>query len=200
MVRGVTESNPHGTYDHHMMVISVIDDVTLKVIHYTGEVADAARGGAISSFSFFSNFGSGSEETDCKDDQGGGASDGGDASAAVVENIVKILVSNEKIEVLSYPEESSFEVFPPDKAIERARSRLGEKEYGLFKNNCECFVNWAITDQAVSNQFESGKWVTGLSTLLGAYAGYKEGGWSGAARGALTGAQQGYQYHRENRH
>ena len=41
VVRSVTEATPHGLYDHHMLVIAVVDAVTLRVIHYTGEVADA---------------------------------------------------------------------------------------------------------------------------------------------------------------
>ena len=179
-----------------MMVISIIDDVTLKVIHYTGEVADAARDGAVSSFSFFSSFG-GRDETDCRDDQGAGA--GGNGSAAVVENNVKISISNETLELLEYSSEGAYKVFPPKDAIERARSRLGEREYGLFKNNCECFVNWAITGHAVSIQFEAGKWTAGLGAVFGAYSGYKEGGWSALLKGAVAGAHQGYQYHRENR-
>jgi hypothetical protein len=37
-------------------------------------------------------------------------------------------------------------------AIERARSRLREREYCLFRNNCEHLINWAITDKKESDQ------------------------------------------------
>ena len=43
MVRGATESNPHGTYDHHMLVIAVIDDVTLHVTVAERDTAAAAQ-------------------------------------------------------------------------------------------------------------------------------------------------------------
>ena len=53
MVCRATESNPHGAYDHHVLVIAVIDDDTLHVIHYTGEVANTAADSAITSFGSF---------------------------------------------------------------------------------------------------------------------------------------------------
>ena len=193
VVRGATESNPHGTYDHHMLVIAVIDDVTLHVIHYTGEVADAAADSAVTSFGSFGSFGGG-EDVDC---EGGGGTRGG--SAAVKEQKVRIQVRTEKVEVLEYPEQRGLSLFPPDEAIKRARSRLGEKEYGLFKNNCECFVNWAVTGIATSNQYESGKWSALLGAAVGAVSGYWKEGFSGAAKGAVKGAQQSYQNYRENR-
>ena len=196
VVRGATESNPHGTYDHHMLVVAVLDDVTLHVIHYTGEVADAAGDSAVTSFSSFGMRlgGRGGEDTDC---EGGEGARGG--SAAVMEQKVRIDVRIEKVEVLDYPEQRGLNLFPPDEAIERARSRLGEKEYGLFKNNCECFVNWAVIGIATSNQYESGKWSTFFGAVVGAVSGYRKEGVSGAAKGAVVGAQQSYQHYRENR-
>ena len=193
VVRGATESNPHGTYDHHMLVIAVIDDVTLHVIHYTGEVADAAADSAVTSFGSFGSFGGG-EDVDC---EGGGDTRGG--SAAVKEQKVRIQVRTEKVEVLEYPEQRGLSLFQPDEAIKRARSRLGEKEYGLFKNNYECFVNWAVTGIATSNQYESGRWSALFGAAVGAVSGYWKEGFSGAAKGAVKGAQQSYQNYRENR-
>ena len=38
VVRSASESNLNSIYDYHMLVIAVIDDVTIHVIHYTGEV------------------------------------------------------------------------------------------------------------------------------------------------------------------
>ena len=38
--------------------------------------------------------------------------------------------------------------------IERARSRLGEKHYRLFSNNCEHFVEWCLHDVSRSFQAE----------------------------------------------
>ena len=188
-----------------MLVIAVVDNETLRVIHYTGEVADAMADYTLSSFSSFGStlFGSAIFGRSENVDRGGGAtattSAEGTGSATVQEHIVKIKVGVDKVEVLEYPKQSGIEVYPPKEAIERARSRLGEKEYGLFKNNCECFVNWAITGRAVSNQSDGGRWAAGLGALAGAAAGYKKGGFSGLAMGAFAGAQQNYQNYRENR-
>ena len=194
VVRGASESNPHGTYDHHMLVIAVINDDTVLVIHYTGEVADAAADSAATSFSSFGSFvGRGaSEDVDCE----GGEGARGGGSSAVLEQKVKIHARREKVELLEYPD---IKLFSPDKAIERARSRLGEREYGLFKNNCECFVNWAVTGIATSNQYESGKWSAIFGSVVGAVGGYWKEGLRGAVKGAASGAHQSYQHYRENR-
>src|SRR5690349_6412540 len=45
--------------------------------------------------------------------------------------------------------------FDPDEVIRRARSRLGEKRYRLFSNNCEHFVEWCLHDVARSFQAET---------------------------------------------
>lgn len=44
--------------------------------------------------------------------------------------------------------------FDAEAAIERARSRLGERRYRLWSNNCEHFVNWALDGEARSAQVE----------------------------------------------
>jgi len=45
--------------------------------------------------------------------------------------------------------------FHADEVIRRARSRLGEKRYRLFSNNCEHFVEWCLHDVARSFQAET---------------------------------------------
>lgn len=40
----------------------------------------------------------------------------------------------------------------PDVAIQRAKSRLGEKNYNLLFNNCEHFANWCKTGVSYSQQ------------------------------------------------
>ena len=44
--------------------------------------------------------------------------------------------------------------FSPDEIIERALSRIGEKNYSLRDNNCEHFVNWCRTGQSESRQVD----------------------------------------------
>jgi hypothetical protein len=61
-----------------------------------------------------------------------------------------------------------------DEVILRARSRLGEKRYRLFTNNCEHFVEWCLHDVARSFQAETalsyptmvGEWLRGVLVRL----------------------------------
>jgi len=45
--------------------------------------------------------------------------------------------------------------FEAEKAIERARSRLGEKQYRLLTNNCEHFVEWCLHGEHRSFEVET---------------------------------------------
>ena len=45
-------------------------------------------------------------------------------------------------------------VYDVQMRITRARSRRGEVEYNLLLNNCESFVNWALTNENLSEQVE----------------------------------------------
>ena len=42
--------------------------------------------------------------------------------------------------------------FIPDVVVERAESRLGERQYDLFFNNCEHFANWCKTGRSECEQ------------------------------------------------
>ena len=44
--------------------------------------------------------------------------------------------------------------FSADEVIERAVSRIGEKNYSFLNNNCEHFVNWCRTGHADSRQVD----------------------------------------------
>lgn len=45
--------------------------------------------------------------------------------------------------------------FIPDVVVERAESRLGERQYDLFLNNCEHFANWCKTGNAECRQLRN---------------------------------------------
>jgi len=45
--------------------------------------------------------------------------------------------------------------FEAEEVIRRARSRLGEKRYRLFSNNCEHFVEWCLHDVSRNYQAET---------------------------------------------
>lgn len=42
--------------------------------------------------------------------------------------------------------------YSPEAVVERAESRLGEREYDLWKNNCEHFARWCKTGKSISYQ------------------------------------------------
>ncbi|PSR17139.1 hypothetical protein C8255_14125 [filamentous cyanobacterium CCP3] len=50
-----------------------------------------------------------------------------------------------------YPVRQSI-IYPPDTVIERATSRLGERQYDLLQNNCEHFATWCTTGRSESRQ------------------------------------------------
>jgi len=44
--------------------------------------------------------------------------------------------------------------YSPEEIVRRARSRLGENDYGLLTNNCEHFCNWCVSGISRSAQVE----------------------------------------------
>jgi len=51
--------------------------------------------------------------------------------------------------------ESSESRYSPPEIVRRARSRLGENDYQVLRNNCEHFCNWCISGRSYSTQVES---------------------------------------------
>ena len=45
-------------------------------------------------------------------------------------------------------------IFEPDEVIARAKSRLGERSYDLWDNNCEHFATWCRSDERESPQID----------------------------------------------
>jgi hypothetical protein len=58
-------------------------------------------------------------------------------------------------------------VYSLQEIVRRARSRLGEDEYHVLKNNCEHFCNWCISGRSCSKQVERPGAIT-LRALVGA--------------------------------
>ena len=57
---------------------------------------------------------------------------------------------------------------PAREVIRRARSRIGEEAYNLFKNNCEHFANWCKEGDSTSKQARNGEMaLIGLGVTAG---------------------------------
>lgn len=59
------------------------------------------------------------------------------------------------VKICTFPEESTlpgYHLYSAEETVERARSRLGEKKYDLFFNNCEHFAVWCKTNISNSRQ------------------------------------------------
>ncbi len=68
--------------------------------------------------------------------------------------------NGQEIQVRDYQfdsESESIAASATERVIERAKSRLGETSYHLFRNNCEHFAVWCKTGKPVSSQVESAK-------------------------------------------
>lgn len=113
----------------------------------------------------------------------------------IVEADVEFDLKTDRLELLTYSEE----ILPADKAIAKARSRKGEKDYGLFGNNCESFVNWVLTDKAITNQADAGLDQVQAGFVEGASKGYLEGGLKGLFVEGFKSAAGAYANYREER-
>jgi hypothetical protein len=65
--------------------------------------------------------------------------------------------------------EDSESKYSPQEIVLRARSRLGENEYHVLRNNCEHFCNWCISGRSRSTQVERPLAST-LRALVGTFA------------------------------
>ncbi len=71
----------------------------------------------------------------------------------------------DKIEVAVYKD--GVVIYTPEEAIARARSRKGEAKYKLLSNNCESFVNWALTGEDVTDQGDAAPKKIALGAAIG---------------------------------
>lgn len=135
-----------GVYDHHMLVVQVLDESHLRVIHYT--TTDDYVDGKSNDSSLVAVASTGTSS--------------GASAGEVRENIIEVDLAQEKIEKLEYP--PGVAKYTGREAIKRARTRLGETGYSLLFNNCESLVNWAITVKNATNQGDAGVVAGGLLT------------------------------------
>lgn len=131
-----------------MLVVSVVNKEEAEVIHYNG-----------------------SEETDSGSVMStvlnAIALAGG--KAEIVKHRKYLNPKKDHIDLLEY--EDGVALYTGEKAVKRAREKIGEDKYHLFSNNCECFVNWVITGEEVSEQVKTGvKIAVGGAIALGASA------------------------------
>ena len=175
--------NRQGIYDHHMLVVEAYSANSLKVIHYT------------------SLFERGPGQEQCPpalSNLGVARNENGERAPLGVVAEETLTVTEEDLRsmhLLRYPE--GVRVFSVEESISRARSRLNEKEYNLITNNCECFVNWAVTGEAISYQIVSGTMAALKGAAKHAREAYDKGGTLfGMVGNGLLGAVAGYLEHR----
>ena len=130
-----------------MLVVEVVSKTRLRVIHYTAGdpnkvagIPDSMQAAGVSSLGVAFSSGSGSAV------QG---------VAMVIEEVIELDPTTETVEVITYSAKTC--VYSADKAIHRARKKVGEQAYHLFNNNCESFVNWTLTGEAESKQGDFAK-------------------------------------------
>ena len=176
--------NRQGIYDHHMLVIEAHSHDSFKVIHYTSLVEQ----------------GPGHKEQPRDDSSGRDVKDRRRALGAVVEETLTVKEEDLKnMQVLGYPE--GVRLFSVEESISRARSRLNEEEYNVITNNCESFVNWAVTGDAVSYQIVSGTAAALKGAAKHAVEAYGKGSsLLGVMGNGLLGAVAGYLEQRNSVH
>ncbi len=141
-------------YDHHMVVIEVIDETHVKVVHFNNKrIYDfflrfpnavitfnnfAAIIGALFKFGIL-------------------------FPAEIREQEIAIDADGEEVQVLEYGKGEV--VFSREEIVRRARSEVGSRDYNLFWNNCESIINWLIIGRPVSKQGEKAALV-GLVLLM----------------------------------
>ena len=141
-------------YNHHMLVVEVVNATKLKVIHYTG-----GHGGESLPESFQAT-GLGVTTS---------SSSGFCTIAKVIEEELSI-IDLTNVELLKYP--GKLAKYTGQAAISRAEEKIKEAKYHLLFNNCESFVNWCITDLKYSNQGEkAAENIAGVAAVGGVAAG-----------------------------
>lgn len=133
-----------------MLVVEVIDKSQIKVIHYTGD-EDSLDGDPSKK----------NDSAKVTSLVGAAISSNTYDSLEIMERVVEINLAKDTVELLRYS--SNDALYTGVHAVRRAQSRLREREYNLFSNNCETFINWVITNKGESGQADMAK--AGLTAL-----------------------------------
>ena len=78
--------------------------------------------------------------------------------------------------------------FPPEEVVQRALSRLGERSYDLWNNNCEHFANWCRSGDHCSPQIDITETIARQTAAIAAKPILKKIAASAATRGGLAGS------------
>ena len=78
--------------------------------------------------------------------------------------------------------------FSPEEVVRRATSRLGERSYDLWSNNCEHFANWSRSGDHSSPQIDVTETIARQTAAIAAKPILKKMATSAATRGGLVGS------------
>jgi len=78
--------------------------------------------------------------------------------------------------------------FPAEEVVQRAQSRLGERSYDLWNNNCEHFANWCRSGDHSSPQIDITETIARQAAAIAAKPLLKKIVSSAATRGGLAGS------------
>jgi len=78
--------------------------------------------------------------------------------------------------------------FSPEKVVQRALSRLGERSYDLWNNNCEHFANWCRSGDHSSPQVDVTETIARQAAAIAAKPLLKKIASGAATRGGLAGS------------
>ena len=78
--------------------------------------------------------------------------------------------------------------FPPEEVVKRALSRLGERSYDLWNNNCEHFANWCRSGDHSSPQIDVTETIARQAAAIASKPLLRKIASSAATRGGLAGS------------
>lgn len=128
-------------YDHHFMVVEVLDENYAMIVHFNAKAAFDFLWRLPASIIYLINY---------LVLIGSLLKLGLLVAARVRKQRLYIDTVGENVQYLEYyPNQKNF---TPEEILNRAESNLGRCDYNMFWNNCECLVNWIAIGQNVSNQ------------------------------------------------